>query len=68
MKKKEYLYAKKLSKMKKKITLLRADKIKNSDFTINIIKHLKKKMKKDHHLFFIIGADNLINFHKWNNY
>jgi len=66
--KKRIPLCKKIIKNEKKITLLRADKIKNSDFTINIIKHLKKKMKKDHHLFFIMGADNLINFHKWNNY
>ena len=54
--------------MKKKIILLKTNKIKNADMTINIIKHLKKKIKKNQHLFFIIGADNLINFHKWKNY
>ncbi len=59
---------KKIIKNEKKIILLKTNKIKNADMTINIIKHLKKKIKKNQHLFFIIGADNLINFHKWKNY
>ena len=35
----------------------------NSNKTINLINHIKKNKKFD--IYFIIGADNLINFHKW---
>ena len=38
------------------------DKI-GSNRTIDLIKHLTKK--KQNEIYFIIGADNLINFHKW---
>jgi len=34
-----------------------------SNRTINLIKHLNKDKKFD--VYFIMGADNLINFHKW---
>ena len=34
-----------------------------SNRTIDLIKHLTKK--KQSKIYFIIGADNLINFHKW---
>ena len=37
---------KKIIKNEKKIILLKTNKIKNADMTINIIKHLKKKIKK----------------------
>ena len=38
------------------------EKIK-SNKTIDLIKHINKDKKFD--IYFIIGADNLINFHKW---
>ena len=38
------------------------DKIK-SNKTIDLIKHINKDKKFE--IYFIIGADNLINFHKW---
>ena len=34
-----------------------------SNRTIDLIKHLTKEKKSE--IYFIIGADNLINFHKW---
>jgi nicotinate-nucleotide adenylyltransferase len=34
-----------------------------SNKTIDLIKHLTKK--KESEIYFIMGADNLINFHKW---
>ena len=34
-----------------------------SNRTIDLIKHLSKK--KQNEIYFIMGADNLINFHKW---
>jgi len=42
------------------------DKIK-SNKTIDLIKFLKNRYKKTE-FFFIMGADNLINFHKWKNW
>ncbi len=44
--------------MKKKI---------NSNKTINLIKYLKSKNKKKE-IYFLLGADNLLNFHKWDNW
>ena len=34
-----------------------------SNKTIDLINHLKKN--KNFEIFFLMGADNLINFHKW---
>ena len=42
------------------------DKIK-SNKTINLIKFFIKK-NKNTEIYFIMGADNLINFHKWEKY
>ena len=39
------------------------EKIIKSNKTIDLINHLKKN--KNLKIFFIMGADNLINFHKW---
>ena len=41
------------------------DKIK-SNRTIDLLRHIKKK-NKNTDIFFIMGADSLINFHKWKN-
>jgi nicotinate-nucleotide adenylyltransferase len=40
--------------------------ITNSNKTADLINHLDKNKKYD--LFFLMGADNLINFHKWHKY
>ena len=37
-----------------------------SNRTADLINHLNKNNKYD--LFFLMGADNLINFHKWHNW
>ena len=39
------------------------DKIK-SNRTIDLLRHIKKK-NKNADIFFLMGADSLINFHKW---
>ena len=39
------------------------EKTLKSNKTIDLINHLKKNKNLD--IFFIMGADNLINFHKW---
>ena len=56
----------KIIKDQKKIQLKHyEDKIK-SETSIDLIKFIKKRFK--HKIYFIIGSDNLINFHKWKNY
>ena len=59
--------SKKITKREKKIFVkCFEDKIK-SNSTFNLLNFIKKKNKKTK-LFFLIGADNLKNFHKWNNW
>ena len=56
--------AKKITKREKYIKIIFFEKNIKSNKTINLINHLKKinnKLK----IYFIMGADNLINFHKW---
>ena len=59
--------AKELTKGIKKIQVIHLDKRVNSSRSINIINYLvnRKKLKN---IFFIIGSDNLINFHKWKDW
>ena len=38
----------------------------SSNRTIDLIKHLNKEKKNE--IYFIMGADNLINFHKWHKW
>ena len=54
------------SKIKKIKVKYFEDKI-QSNSSIDLIKYLYKKNKKNE-FFFIIGSDNLINFHKWKNW
>lgn len=74
LKKKPYLKIKtriKLAKMisgkEKKISVQYFDNKIKSNNTFNLLNYLKRKQKKTE-LFFLIGADNLIKFHKWNNW
>ena len=59
--------AKKLLKNNRKIQVIHLDKTIQSTRSINIINYLinKKKLKN---IYFIIGYDNLIKFHKWKNW
>ena len=41
------------------------NKIKSSN-TFNLLKHIKKNQSAE--LFFLIGSDNLVKFHKWKNW
>ena len=59
--------AKKLVQKIKKIQVIHLDKIVNSSKTIDSIKYLiyEKKLKN---IYFILGSDNLIKFHKWKSW
>ena len=56
-----------ITKKIKKIRIKYFDKKIKSNNTIDLIKHLNKKNKKNT-FFLIIGSDNLINFHKWKDW
>ena len=57
-----------LTKSEKKIKLFNTSDVKNSNLTINILRKIKKKITKKTSLFFIIGADNLVQLHQWKDY
>ena len=60
-------YAKKISKIQKKIEVIYVENIVKSSRTINLVNYfIKKKNIKNIHL--IIGSDNLIRFHKWKSW
>ena len=55
-----------VNKEKKIVVKYFEDKIRSTN-TFNLLNFIKKKNKKTI-LFFIIGADNLVKFHKWENW
>jgi nicotinate-nucleotide adenylyltransferase len=57
-----------LTKSEKKIKLFNTSDVKNSNLTINILQKIKEKINKKTNLFFIIGADNLVQLHQWKDY
>ena len=74
LKRKPYLNTKTRIKLSKKITNKKKkifvicfdDKIKSIS-TFDLLNHIKRKTKKAK-LYFLIGADNLVKFHKWKNW
>ena len=65
--KERIIYARILNKNNPRIKVnYYEDKIKSSR-TINLINYIKKN-NKNSQLFFLMGADNLINFHKWHKW
>ena len=56
-------YCKKIISTNSFIKVKFYEKIIKSNKTINLINHLKKN--KNVEIYFLMGADNLINFHKW---
>ena len=60
-------YAKIMTKSQKKIKTVYLDKIIKSSRIIDVIYYFIKK-KKIKNIFFIIGSDNLIQFHKWKSW
>ena len=60
-------YAKKISRTQKKIQIIHVDNIIKSSRIIDVVNHFIKK-KNIKNIYFIIGADNLIRFHKWKSW
>ena len=60
-------YAKKITRAQKKIKIIHLDNIIKSSRIIDVINYFIKK-KKIKNIFFIIGSDNLIRFHKWKSW
>ena len=60
-------YAKKISRMQKKIQAIHVDNIIKSSRTIDVVNYFIKK-KNIKNIYFIIGSDNLIKFHKWKSW
>ena len=59
--------SKSLTKNQKYIKVIFFEKKINSNKTINLIKYFISKSKKKE-VYFLLGADNLLNFHKWDNW
>ena len=57
-------YAKKINSKNTFIKVKFYEDIIKSNRTIDLIKYIQKK-NKNTEIYFIMGADNLINFHKW---
>ena len=60
-------YAKKISRTQKKIQTLYLDNIIKSTRVIDVVNYFIKK-KNIKNIYFIIGSDNLIRFHKWKSW
>ena len=60
-------YAKKISSTQKKIQTIHLEDIIESSRTIDMINYFIKK-KNIKNIYFIIGSDNLIRFHKWKSW
>ena len=58
--------SKEITRKNKKISIKYFDEKIRSTSTFNLLNYIKRKTKAD--LFFLMGADNLAKFHKWNNW
>ncbi len=65
LKKRVYLSKKKVKKVKK-IRVKSFDKLIKSSRTISLIRYIRKY--NDSKIFFLMGSDNLVNFHKWHEW
>tara|TARA_Y100000996_G_scaffold335328_1_gene271820 strand:+ start:1175 stop:1714 length:540 start_codon:yes stop_codon:yes gene_type:complete len=57
---------KKIIKLNRLIKVKFYEKIIKSNKTVNLINYLRKNTKSE--IYFLMGADNLINFHKWHKW
>ena len=60
-------FAKKISRAQKKIQTIHLENVIKSPRTIDLINYFIKK-KNLINIYFIIGSDNLIRFHRWKNW
>ena len=60
-------FAKKISRTQKKIQTVYLDNIIKSSRVIDVVNYFIKK-KNIKNIYFIIGSDNLIRFHKWKSW
>ncbi len=60
-------YAKKISSSQKKIKVIYIENIVKSSRTIDLTNYFIKK-KNIKNIYFIVGSDNLISFHKWKSW
>ena len=60
-------FAKKIAKTEKKIKLIYLENIIKSSRIIDVINYFMKK-KKIKNIYFVIGSDNLAQFHKWKSW
>ena len=65
LKKRVILSKKKVSKIKK-IRVKSFDKLIKSSKTINLVKYIKKNSNSK--IFFLMGSDNLLKFHRWHKW
>ncbi len=65
--KKRIKLSKEITKKEKKISVYYLDRKVKSNNTFELLKYIKKK-NINSKLFFLMGSDNLLKFHKWNNY
>tara|TARA_Y100000590_G_C15346248_1_gene873374 strand:+ start:203 stop:727 length:525 start_codon:yes stop_codon:yes gene_type:complete len=65
--KQRILFAKKINKKNKFIKVIFFENKIKSNKTIDLINYLRKN-KSNYKIYLIMGADNLINFHKWKKY
>ena len=65
--KKRIKLSKEITKKEKRIQVKYIDSIIKSKNTFKVLNFIRKKYKKNK-LFFLIGADNLLHFHKWYNW
>ncbi len=64
---KRIYFSKNLVSKTNKIKIKSYDDIVKSSKTIKLVKYIKKKYKKSE-IFFLMGSDNLLNFHKWHDW
>ena len=60
-------YAKKITRTQKKIKIIYLDNIIKSSRIVDVINYFIKK-KKIKNIFFLIGSDNLSQFHRWKSW
>ena len=60
-------YSKKITKTQKEIKIIYLDNIIKSSRIIDVINYFIKK-KKIKNIFFLIGSDNLLQFHRWKSW